>query len=308
MLEADHGPQASARIGAAPDAPIAGMTAGQAARRWRLTASRWSTWLSAGWLVILIGFAVLGPALGLPSTTAPDYSQIAAGPSAAHWLGTDQLGRDELARLVAGARISLAVGISSGLIGMVIGAALGMLCALLRGVVDRLLSGVADVILSFPALVLVMTFVAIRGPSLGVIIVGIGITFVPSYLRLARALTMGELTRDYVLASRIVGVRNARLLLRQVLPNISAGLLAYGFVVAGIAMVAEGSLDFLGFGVQPPTPSWGAMIAEAQVSLQTDPYLVIAPSVALFLTVLSLNVLGERLRNRRAAIRVTVPV
>jgi peptide/nickel transport system permease protein len=308
MLEADNWPQAIDGLAADVHVPQAETASARPRRRRRRVARRWSAWLSAAWLLLLLGFATVGPPLGLPSPTSPDYNHVAAGPSVLHWLGTDQLGRDELARLAAGARVSLAVGISAGLIGMIVGVALGMLSGLFRGWIDRFLTGIADVVLSFPALVLLMTLVAIRGPSLGIIIVGLGITFVPMYMRLSRALTMSELTRDYVLASRIVGVSNGRLLFRQVLPNISSGVLGYGFVIAAIAMVAEGSLDFLGFGVQPPTPSWGGMIADGQVSLQTDPYLVVVPSITLLLTVMSLNILGEALRNRKTALRVTVAV
>ncbi|MFD0661783.1 ABC transporter permease [Thermocatellispora tengchongensis] len=255
-------------------------------------------WLSAAWIGLVALSALLAPLLPLPDPTVPDYEHIASGPVTGHLLGTDQLGRDMLARLIHGARASLQVGLVAVLLGLSAGMLLGLLAGYLRGWVDAVISAVVDLVLAFPALVFIMVLVAVRGATATVLIIGLGSVFVPTFTRLARANTLMWSKREFVLASRVLGSGRLRTLAREVFPNVLPSVLAYAFVVVAVVMVAEGSLSFLGFGLQPPTPSWGSMIAGGRQLLSSSPHIVALPALVLLLTVLSFNVIGDRLRNK----------
>lgn len=265
-----------------------------------------SIWICAFWCAMVVLLAVFANFLPLWNPDTPDYKDIAGPPSPEHWLGTDQLGRDMLSRLIYGARASLQIGFFAVLLGMTVGVVLGLLAGHLRGWVDTLITGAADIVLAFPTLIFIMVLVAVRGASAGVLIFGLAVVMVPTFTRLARANSLVWSRRDFVTASKVLGARQVRSMFRDILPNVLPALIAYSFVVVAVIMVAEGSLSFLGFGVQPPTPSWGSMIAGGRQMLSTAPHIVMFPALALFLTVLSFNLIGDYLRARSAVGRSDV--
>lgn len=263
------------------------------------------TTASYAWLGLMTIVAIAAPFLGLDAMSG-DMTSVASGPSAAHPLGTDQMGRDILARMVLGAHYTFLVVVLAVLFAAVLGVCAGLLAGFLRGPVDAVLGVLADSVLAFPALVLVMALIAIKGASLQILIIGLGLAMAPTFMRLARAGTLTFRSRDFVTAAVVLGTPTHRIVLREILPNILPGVLAYSFVIMGVVTIAEGSLSYLGFGIPSPLPSWGNMIAEGRSSMFTALHIVVIPAVALFLTVLSLNVVGEHLQRRNNVVKVTV--
>lgn len=258
-----------------------------------------------GWLGLVTVVALIAPLLPLDATSG-DLEHVLAGPMPGHPLGTDQLGRDILARLVMGAHNTFLVVGSAMVIALLVGVSLGVSAGFLGGLVEWVIGVVSDSVLAFPALVLVMALVAIRGASLTVLAVGLGIAMAPSFARLARAGTLTFRNRDFVIASVVLGTRTPRILARDIVPNIMPSLLSYSFVVMGVLTIAEGSLSYLGFGIASPKSSWGTMIADGKSILFSSPQNVLIPALALFLTVLSLNLAGERLQSRHGNLKATV--
>lgn len=258
-----------------------------------------------GWLALVLVLAVAAPILPIDGLSG-DNEHISSGPVAGHLLGTDQMGRDTLARLIMGAHNTVLVVLLSVALAILIGVTSGVLAGFLGGFVEWVVGIITDSILAFPALVLVMALVAIRGGSLRVLIIGLGIAMAPTFARLARAGTLSVRQRDFVLASVVLGTRTPRVLLRDVLPNIWPAILAYSFVVMGVLTIAEGSLSYLGFGIPAPKPSWGSMVAEGKATLLISPHNVLIPACALFLTVLCLNIAGEIMQRRQDILKTAV--
>lgn len=258
----------------------------------------WTIWVSIAWVAVVSLSALLTRWLPLQDPNTPDYRYIASGPSAAHWLGTDQLGRDVLSRLVYGAQASLQVGLMAVLLGMTFGVALGLLAGYFGGWIDTAISALSDLVLAFPTLIFIMVLVAVRGASAPVLIFGIGAVMIPTFTRLTRANTLVWKRRDFVTAAQVLGAKRMRILVREVLPNVLPSVLAYAFIVVSVVMVAEGALSFLGFGLQPPTPSWGSMIAGGRNNLASSPHIVAFPALALLLTISAFNLLGDHFRGR----------
>ena len=203
-----------------------------------------------------------------------------------------------LSRLVHGARVSVVISLTAVSIGMLIGGSLGILAGYFRGRFERALMAVLDVILAFPWLVLLLALVAFIGQSLMAISLAIGLLWIPAYARVARANTLSVVQREYVLAARAMGASTLRILLREVLPNVILPVLAYGLVAMGLVVIVESALAFLGLSVEAPQPTWGGMIAEGKRHLAIAPHVALVPSITMFLTVLSLNYVGDRLRSR----------
>ena len=253
-------------------------------------------WLAAGWIAAIVVAAALADLLPLPSPTDMDMLERRMPPSAAHWLGTDRLGRDMLSRLIHGARISLTVGVLAPLIGLIAGGALGILAGYFRGRLETVVVGGVDVLLAFPPLVFALAVTAYLGQTVANLTYIIGILSIPAFTRVARAATLSLAQREFILAARAVGATELRILTRELLPNVVLPLLAFFLLAVAITIVVEGALSFLGLGVPPPAPSWGSMIGEGRESLEMAPRIAFLPAMFMFLTVLSFNVVGDTLR------------
>ena len=253
-------------------------------------------WMAVGWIVLVFALAIFAPVLPLSSPTDMDMLDRRAPFSALHWLGTDGLGRDELARLIYGARISLLVGLCAPAIGLTVGGALGMLAGYFRGRFESLSVGSMDVLLAFPPLILTLAVTAFLGQSVFNLTCILGILGIPTFMRVARAATLTLARREFVIAAQALGATHARILLRELLPNVALPSLAFFLLGVAVIIVVEGSLSFLGFGVPPPISSWGSMIGEGRESLDVAPRLAFLPAIAMFLTVLSFNIVGDTIR------------
>jgi peptide/nickel transport system permease protein len=264
------------------------------------------------------GFAVILSLLVLTAIFAPlispypplQYHPAIAtqGPSAAHPLGTDALGRDQLSRIIYGTRISLLVGVTTILLGGVCGTLLGILAAYFKGWVDQLITMIVDALLSFPSLILALAIAAALGPSVLNLVVALAVVRIPIYARIARGQTLQTVALDYTTAATVSGTPTWKILLRHILPNIVSPLLVQATLSLSFAILDESLLSFLGLGAQPPTPEWGAMINDAKTYLTSDPWMLLGPTLAIVLVVLSLNLLGDAVRDRldpRDATRVS---
>jgi peptide/nickel transport system permease protein len=252
-------------------------------------------WVAIVWMSFVFAAAALASILPF-SPTDMDMLERRAPPSALHWLGNDGLGRDELARLIYGARISLIVGLCAPVIGVTIGGALGMLAGYFRGRFETLVVGSMDVLLAFPPLILALAVTAYLGQSILNLTCILGVLGIPAFMRVARAATLTLARREFVIAAQALGATHARILLRELLPNVFLPLFAFFLLGVAVTIVVEGALSFLGLGVPPPMPSWGSMIGEGRESLEMAPRLAFIPAVTMFLTVLSFNLVGDTLR------------
>jgi peptide/nickel transport system permease protein len=266
-------------------------------RRWRRFGPGF--WLPGAWITLVALAAILANVLPLKDPLRTDYAHIAVGPgTGGHLLGTDEIGRDILARLVFGARVSLTVGIVAVVVGIVIGGLIGLVAGYYRGRVETLLMGLVDVMLAFPALVLVIAITVFLGQSLRNVTVAVAVVAIPAFARVTRGATLSCAQRDYVTAARGMGATNRRVLFRDVVPNVLLPVAAFALVVVGVAIIAEGGLAFLGLSVPPPHPSWGSMIYGAKNKLAdgSAPFISLIPAAVMFLTVLSFNLVGDHLR------------
>jgi peptide/nickel transport system permease protein len=253
-------------------------------------------WMAIVWMMSVFAVAIFADVLPLPSPTDMDMLEKRAPFSMQHWLGTDGLGRDELARVIYGARISLIVGLCAPIIGLTFGGALGMLAGYFRGRFESVVVGSMDVLLAFPPLILALAVTAYLGQSILHLTFILGLLGVPAFMRVARAATLTLARREFVIAAQALGATHARILLRELLPNVMLPLFAFFLLGVAVTIVAEGSLSFLGLGVPPPISSWGSMIGEGRESLEMAPRLAFIPAIAMFLTVLSFNLVGDTLR------------
>jgi peptide/nickel transport system permease protein len=254
---------------------------------------------AVGWLVLIGVATAFANVLPLPDP-AKDVGLGRVGPfhSWKEFLGTDRLGRSNLSRAIFGARVSLAVGAASALIGMLAGGIIGVFAGYYRKWFDSLVGIVTDSFLALPALVLLMALTAVLKPSIPTLIIGLSIVSFPTFVRLTRANTLRFVNRDFVTAARAIGTRPRSIITRELVPNVVPPVAAYLPLVTATLIIAESSLSFLGIGVRPPTPSWGTMISDGQSRLKDDPYLVFVPAAILFLTVYSINIVGDWLRSK----------
>jgi peptide/nickel transport system permease protein len=260
-------------------------------------------WICVGWIGLIILLAFIANLLPLPNPTFQNYSAPQnAGPALGHLLGTDDLNRDILSRLIYGSRVSLVVGFGGTLIGLIFGGIPAMISGYRRGRIDTFLNTTSYVLLAFPAIVAVIVIVTFWGHNLWKITLVIGVASAPLIFRVVRASTLSYSTRDFVLAAKALGASDRRILAREILPNIMPTIVSFGLIAVATIIVLEGSLAFLGLSVQPPTPSWGNMLNESATLLsggkgQTNPWLVIFPAAAMFSLLFSLNVVGDKLRS-----------
>lgn len=259
----------------------------------------WLFGFAVGWLVLVTLMALVGKYL--PFVQDPNERNaeaIAQGPSLDHWFGTASFGQDVFARVVEGARISLFVGFMVTAIGILIGGSLGLFAGYYKGWLDSFVRLIISVTLSIPTLLLVIFIVAIRGQSLWNVILAVSLLAIPALARIVRASTLQVADRDYVKAAQVLGNRRLSILFREVLPNVMPTLISFAFLTFGIILVAESSLSFLGLSVQSPSITWGSIIGEGRIKFGDTPHMVFLPGAVLFLTVLSLNFVGDRLLKR----------
>ena len=248
-------------------------------------------------IVLFVTVAVLAPAIVPYDPIATSWTAVRKAPSAAHWMGTDENGRDVLSRVTYGARASLMAGVVSVLIAAGIGVPAGLIAGLSGRWIDAILSRIVDAMLACPFLILAIALAAFLGPDLTNAMIAIGVSTAPRFMRVARAATIDAASNDYVEAARALGNPPWRVALRHVLPNIVPPVLVQGTLAIAAAIIAEAALSFLGLGQQPPLPSWGSMLNSAQRFLSQAPWLAVFPGVAIFLCVLSFNLVGDGLRD-----------
>jgi peptide/nickel transport system permease protein len=248
-------------------------------------------------ILLFIAVAMFAPWLSPFDPTATSWSAIRKAPSAAHWMGTDENGRDVMARVIFGSRASLLAGIISVVIAAGAGVPAGLVAGFAGGWTDALLSRIVDAMLACPFLILAIALTAFLGPDLANAMIAIGISTAPRFMRVARAATLEVAATDYVQAAVAIGNPSWRVALRHVAPNIVPPLLVQASLSLAAAIIAEASLSFLGLGQQPPAPSWGSMLNTAQRFLTQAPWLAVFPGMAIFLCVLSFNLVGDGLRD-----------
>jgi peptide/nickel transport system permease protein len=255
-------------------------------------------WVCVAWLGLNLAGAIFANVLPLQNPLFQNYAAINAGPSLHHLFGTDDLGRDIFSRVVYGSRVSIEVSLGAMFIGFGVGAPLGMMAAYRRGKFDTFTSLFMYIFLAFPAIIATIAVLSFWTPrSLLKIIIVIGVASIPLVYRVLRSATMNVATKDYVVAAKVQGASDWRIMVKELLPNVAP--IGVSFLLIGIATVVtlEGSLAFLGLSVNPPTPSWGNMINESRTILQQNPWLAIFPSLAMCLFLLCLNFIGDRLRS-----------
>jgi peptide/nickel transport system permease protein len=284
----------------APDAavkPVAGRARARGgwARALRL-------WLPAGFLLLMLGACFVWPNIyTLPNPVRGSVLEAGLPPlSPGHVFGTDPVGNDVFSRILYGGQISFEVGFAVTAIGLVVGGLLGIAAGYWGGAVDTIISRVLDVLIAFPALVLALVIAEGLGPSELHVIWALSVFSVPVYGRIARSATLALREQTFMLAARLSGTRGWRVMLRHIVPNITPQLMTFSLLGFGVVIILEGALSFLGFGIPLPEASWGSMIAQGQQTLSASPDLVLIPSAFLFATVVSLNLLGDALRERWA--------
>ena len=248
-------------------------------------------------IAFFVALAAIAPIVSPYDPLATSWTAVRKAPSAAHWFGTDEIGRDVLARVIWGARASLLAGVVSVLISLTIGVPIGLLAGYAGGKVDMLISRLTDAVLACPFLILAIALAAFLGPSLTNAMIAIGVSATPVFVRLTRGQTLAIKAEEFVLAARAIGNPPWRVAFAHVLPNVVPALIVQGTLAIAAAVIAEASLSFLGLGQQPPAPSWGSMLNTAKNFLSLAPWMAWWPGLAIFVVVLSFNLLGDGLRD-----------
>jgi peptide/nickel transport system permease protein len=251
-------------------------------------------------LAIFIGIIVvsaLAQWISPYDPNATNTSELIKAPSVAHWMGTDELGRDVFSRIIYGTRISLVVGVIAVTLAMALGSLLGLIAGYWRGAADRVIMNVTDSIWAFPTLILALAITAALGPSLTNVTIAIGLVFAPGFARLVRSMVLSVREREYIQSARSIGLNDWEIIIRYVWPNITPTMIVQASLNAAQAIIAEASMSFLGLGIQPPAASWGSMLKAGYPYLEMASWLSIFPGLAILITVLGLNFLGDGLRD-----------
>ncbi len=248
-------------------------------------------------VLLLLVAAVFAPQLATHLPNRQDFRAVLQPPSAAHWLGTDEIGRDIYSRVIFGARISVTVGLLSVGLGGLVGILIGLVSGFYGGAVDSVLMRLIDVLLAFPGILLAILLATALGAGLVPVIIAVAAYSVPTFARVMRGSVLSVRTREFVEAARAVGVGDATVLVRHIFLNSFAPVLVYATLLMGGAILTAAALSFLGVGVAPPTPEWGAMISTARTYMRQAPHVILGPGVAIFVTVLAFNILGDALRD-----------
>jgi len=267
------------------------------ARFWRRFKRQRAAVAAAGFLIVVALAAIFAPLIAPKDPIEQSLSHSFASPGSDYWLGADRLGRDTLSRLIYGARYSLLAAAQAVAVAVVLGVPLGLLAGFVRGWFDSVASLCADAVLSIPAIILALAIVGVLGPNLTNAMIAIGIVYAPRLFRVVRGAAISVREETYIDAARASGVGTLRIARGHVLPNVMSPLIVQISLALGFAVLAEAAVSFLGLGVQPPDASWGVMLGQATAQLEDHPILVLAPSIAIVLTVLAFNVLGDGLND-----------
>ncbi|MBK0327844.1 ABC transporter permease [Rhodobacteraceae bacterium F11138] len=266
-------------------------------RVWKKFRSHRSAMLGGILVTFFILMALAAPILPIPDPAATDWGAVRKAPSAAHWMGTDEIGRDVLARMIWGAQASLLAGVVSVGIALLFGVPLGIVSGYFGGWTDAVISRCTEALLAAPFLILAIALAAFLGPSLTNAMIAIGISAMPIFVRLTRGQVLNIKTADYVESAHAIGLPAHRILSRYIFPNVLPPILVQATLTIATAIIAEASLSFLGLGQQPPAPSWGSMLNTAKNFLSQAPWMAMWPGIAIFLVVLGFNLLGDGLRD-----------
>jgi peptide/nickel transport system permease protein len=248
-------------------------------------------------IVAILFMMLIGPQLVRYDPYQQDLIGKLQKPSSTHWLGTDELGRDITARIVVGARYSILTSLAASLAAAIAGTVLGTVSGYFGGWLDTVIMRAMDVLLAMPGVLLAIAIIAALGTSIVNVVIAIGINYIPVFARLSRASTLTARQHDYVLAAHALGSGSSRIIMRHILPNIVSPLIVQLSLTLGAAMLLGAGLSFLGLGVQPPTPEWGSMLSTARVYIRTAPHATVIPGLAIFVTVIALNLFGDGLRD-----------
>jgi peptide/nickel transport system permease protein len=298
-------PEAADEVELSPDGtagPVAALASPPTKKKRRLGPF---FWLATGWLLVLVLLAVFADVL--PFVKDPQVVDrsalmrsgtrvVAATPSAEHWFGGDSDGHDLFSRVVHGARVSLIVGVASIAIGLAVGGTLGLLAGYFRGRVDTVITALANILLAFPPLILALALVSFMGQNLTNVIAALAILSIPSLTRITRAATLTFSQREFVMSARTLGASHWRVLTREVLPNVVPPMASFALLAIAVVIVAEGTLSFLGLSVESPAVSWGKLIQEGRQQLDETPHVSLLPCLVMFITLLALNYVGDKLR------------
>jgi len=249
-------------------------------------------------IVLLVALALVAPwIVPYDAENYFDYDSLNAAPSLQHWFGVDPLGRDILSRILMGSRISLTAGFVSVAVGAIVGTAMGLVAGYYEGWWDRIIMRLCDVLFAFPGILLAIGIVAILGGGMVNVIIAVAIFSIPTFARLVRGNTLALKHLTFVEAARSIGASNWTIVMRHIFPGTIAAVVVYFSLRIGTSIITAASLSFIGMGAQPPTPEWGAMLNEARADMMTSPHVAVFPSLAIFLTVLAFNLLGDGLRD-----------
>lgn len=248
-------------------------------------------------VLLFTGIAIFADVLSPYDPLAQDLVRRLEPPSAAHWLGTDDFGRDVLSRVLHGSRVSLRLGLVAVAVALLFGGTLGLLAGYYGGWFDLIVMRVMDLMLAFPSILMAIVVVAILGPSLTNAMIAVGIMAVPQYARIVRASVLSVRGLEYVQASRALGAADPRILVRAILPNVAGPIIVTASLGLATAILDAAGLSFLGLGAQPPTPEWGSMLSQGRELILVAPWVLTAPGVAVFLAVLGFNLVGDALRD-----------
>ncbi|APW38753.1 glutathione ABC transporter permease GsiD [Rhodoferax koreense] len=291
------------QLSSAPEADLVHKPASERVRTpwsefWRKFKDQHVALVAGGFVLLLVLVALVAPwIVPFDAENFFDYDALNSPPTATHWFGVDSLGRDIFSRILMGTRISLAAGFISVAVGAVIGTALGLLAGYYEGWWDRIVMRISDVLFAFPGILLAIGIVAILGNGMVNVIFAVAIFSIPAFARLVRGNTLSLKHLTYIEAVRSIGASDWTIITRHIFPGTISSVVVYFTMRIGTSIITAASLSFLGLGAQPPTPEWGAMLNEARADMMTAPHMAIFPSLAIFLTVLAFNLLGDGLRD-----------
>ncbi|MCG1027145.1 ABC transporter permease subunit [Virgibacillus halodenitrificans] len=264
---------------------------------WRKFKKQRLAMVAGAFVLLLVIIAILGPVITPYASEEPDYAAILQGPSAEHFAGTDAYGRDIFSRILEGTRISLSVGAISVLLGAALGTLLGLVSAFYGKWVDSVIMRFCDVLFAFPGILLAIGIIAILGPGLVNVVIAISIFSIPNFARIVRGSALSVKSTVYVEATKSIGAKNRRIIWKHIFPGTVSSIIVNFTMRIGTAILTAASLSFLGLGAQPPTPEWGALLSSGRDYLSTAPHVTFFPGLAIFLTVLAFNLLGDGLRD-----------